>query len=62
MVKAVTMETTFLLTEAMTKYENFEAAQIAVSRLEKVGRYRMLRAQNPVFVFSADILPKEEEA
>ena len=56
------METTALLTEALASYEHFEAAQIAVSRLEKVGRYRMLRAQNPVFVFSADILPKEEEA
>ena len=59
---AVTMETTAFLTEALANYEHFEAAQIAVSRLEKVGRYRMLRAQNPVFVFLADILPKEEEA
>lgn len=32
---------------------DYEAAQIAVSRLEKVGSYRMFRASNPVFVFSA---------
>ena len=32
---------------------DYEAAQIAVSRLEKVGAYRMFRASNPVFVFSA---------
>ncbi|MBR1606734.1 MAG: precorrin-6y C5,15-methyltransferase (decarboxylating) subunit CbiE [Clostridia bacterium] len=47
---AVTMESAQEFAALLPEYE---AAQIAVSRLEKVGSYRMLRAQNPVFVFSA---------
>ena len=52
---AVTMETAQLLTEEMGKYADFSASQVAVSRLERVGHYRMFRAQNPVFVFSCTI-------
>ena len=47
---AVTLES---VQELAALLPDFEAAQIAVSRLEKVGGYRMFRAQNPVFVFSA---------
>ena len=47
---AVTMESA---QEFAALLPDYEAAQIAVSRLEKVGSYRMFRAQNPVFVFSA---------
>lgn len=50
---AVTMESASLYMDALSRYADFSAAQIAVSRLEKVGRYRMFRAQNPVFVFSS---------
>ena len=50
---AVTMETAALLTARLSFCSDFSAAQIAVSRLERVGGYQMLRAQNPVFVFSA---------
>ena len=47
---AVTMESA---QEFAALLPDYEAAQIAVSRLEKVGAYRMFRASNPVFVFSA---------
>ena len=50
---AVTMESAALLTRLLSGCADFAAAQIAVSRLEQAGGYRMLRAQNPVFVFSA---------
>ena len=52
---AVTMETAQLLTGEMGNYADFSASQVAVSRLERVGHYRMFRAQNPVFVFSCTI-------
>ena len=52
---AVTMESAALLTHSLAGYQDFSAVQIAVSRLEPVGSYRMFRAQNPVFVFSATV-------
>ncbi len=56
---AVTMESAALFMERFSGYSCFSAAQIAVSRLEKVGRYNLFRAQNPVFVFSANMEAKE---
>ena len=50
---AVTMESAELYMKLLSGYADFSAAQVAVSRLEKVGRYNMFRAQNPVFVFAA---------
>ncbi|MBR4234787.1 MAG: precorrin-6y C5,15-methyltransferase (decarboxylating) subunit CbiE [Clostridia bacterium] len=50
---AVTMESASFFTEALSRYAGFSAVQLQVSRLEKVGRYSMFRAQNPVFVFAA---------
>lgn len=50
---AVTMESASLLTQALSRYEDLTASQIAVTRLEKAGRYTMFRAQNPVFVMAA---------
>lgn len=50
---AVTMETASLCADLLSRYADFSAAQISVSRLERTGRYRMFRAQNPVFLFSA---------
>ena len=41
--------------DLLQKKKNFSAVQIAVSRAELMGGYHMLRAQNPVFVFSADL-------
>ena len=50
---AVTMESAELYMKLLSGYADFSAAQVAVSRLEKMGRYNMFRAQNPVFVFAA---------
>jgi precorrin-6Y C5,15-methyltransferase (decarboxylating) len=52
---AVTMESAQLYMKLLSCYADFSAAQTAVSRLEKVGRYNMLKAQNPVFVFAATL-------
>lgn len=54
-IAAITLET---LSEATTLlkergYANFEVAQISVSRSERLGSYRMLKPQNPVFLISA---------
>ena len=51
---AVTLESAHFLTRRLSRWKNFEAAQVAVSRLEPAGAYRLFRAQNPVFLFSAD--------
>ncbi len=51
---AVTLESAHRLTERLSRWGDFEAAQIAVSRLETVGGSRMFRAQNPVFILSAN--------
>ena len=51
---AVTLESCGEFTRLLSAHGNFRAAQVAVSRLEKLGGYRMFRAQNPVFIFTAD--------
>lgn len=50
----VTLESAHRLTERLSRWREFDAAQIAVSRLESVGGYHMFRAQNPVFILSAN--------
>ena len=52
---AVTMESAQEYWALLREYRHFSAVQIAVSRIEPVGGYHMLRAQNPVFLFSADM-------
>lgn len=52
---AVTLESIRVFFDLLQKKKNFSAVQIAVSRAELMGGYHMLRAQNPVFVFSADL-------
>ena len=56
---AVTMESIQEFFALLRDKKDFSAVQIAVSRAEAVGDYHMLRAQNPVFVFSAVIGGKE---
>ncbi len=51
---AVTLESAHALTMRLSTWKNLEAAQVSVSRLEQAGAYRLLKAQNPVFLFSAD--------
>lgn len=53
---AVTVETLSHTLSVLEKlgFQEIEAVQIAVTPLEKRGRYHMMSAQNPVFVISAD--------
>lgn len=50
---AVTMESAHELLERLSAWQELEAFQAGITRLDRVGRYRMFRAQNPVFVISA---------
>lgn len=52
---AVTMESAQELLRLMQPMADFEARQVAVSNLESVGHYTMFKAENPVFIFSANV-------
>ena len=54
-VSAVSLKTIVLCTEVLAgdKFENFDAAQVAVSRMKTVGKTQIWQAQNPVVIFSA---------
>ena len=52
---AVTMESAQEYGTLLQDFDHFSDVQIAVSRIEPVGGYHMFRAQNPVFIFSADM-------
>lgn len=51
-VNAVTVQTIAQITEYMSQKENYtyEAVQVQVNRLRKVGSYDMFNAQNPVYI------------
>ena len=49
------MESAQALLRLMLPMVDFEARQVAVSALESVGRYTMFKAENPVFIFSANV-------
>ena len=51
---AVTLESAEEYRKLFQTYRHFTALQIAVSRIEPIGTYHMFRAQNPVFIFSAE--------
>ena len=53
-VNSVTAETTALCLEAVSHFSFtwYEAVQVAVTRLNKVGRYHMQQSQNPVWVIT----------
>ena len=53
-VNTVTMETQTEVLECVRKFgfDIFEAVSVNISRSRKVGRYNMMNAQNPVFVFT----------
>lgn len=57
---AVTLESATALMEALKRWHGLRAAQVAVNRIERVGRYNMFKAQNPVFVISADWRPQSD--
>ena len=48
------METQTEVLECVRKFgfDIFEAVSVNISRSRKVGRYNMMNAQNPVFVFT----------
>ena len=52
---AVTLESVRETFDLLRNRKDFSAVQVAVSRVESVGDYHLLRAQNPVFVFSAEV-------
>ena len=52
---AVTMESIREYFDLLRDRKGFSAVQIAVSRVEPAGDWHLLRAQNPVFVFSAEV-------
>ena len=58
---AVTLESMQEYFALLRDQKDFSAVQIAVSRAEAAGSYHMLRAQNPVYVFSAEICGKAKE-
>ena len=51
---AVTLESAAATIELAKRgsFKDFDASQIAVSRLRRVGEYNMFQANNPVFLFS----------
>lgn len=59
---AVTLESASALMQCLAHWQGLRAAQVVVNRLERVGRYNMFKAQNPVFVISADWRAKGDAA
>ena len=49
---AVTLETITELTEASKAFEFCDVAEINVSKPRTLGRYRLMTAQNPVYIFT----------
>ena len=62
-VSAVSLKTIALCTEVLAgdKFENFDAAQVAVSRMKTVGKTQIWQAQNPVVIFYATPRPPKGE-
>ena len=54
-VSAVSLKTAALCTQELAgeKFADFDAAQVAVSRIKTVGQTQIWQAQNPVVIFSA---------
>ena len=49
---AVTLETVAELTELSKSFEICDIAEVAVSKPRTLGRYRLMTAQNPVYIFT----------
>ena len=63
-VSAITLETLARATELLAGagWEGFDAAQVQASRADKIGPYHLMRAQNPVFLVSAQGVAGAPEA
>lgn len=55
-VNAVTIETLNIVEFFLTKnhYKDIEIIQVSISRLEKLGNSKILKANNPVFILSGE--------
>ena len=53
-INAISMETICEIKEILTLYpiENQEIVQIQVSRTKEVGKYHLMQAENPVWIFA----------
>ena len=49
---AVTLETVAELTEVSKSFETCDIAEVSVSKPRILGRYRLMTAQNPVYIFT----------
>ena len=49
---AVTLETVAELTELSKSFETCDIAEVSVSKPRVLGRYRLMTAQNPVYIFT----------
>lgn len=56
---AVTLETIAQMTQCMHRFPvtNEEVLQVSVSRAAILGNYRLMRAENPIYIFSFDFRP-----
>lgn len=60
-VSAITLETIVQLENLGEKYPDKDIVQVQISRGEKLGRYHLMRGQNPVYLFSFGGKDKEDE-
>lgn len=51
-VNTVTLETLAELTEISREFDVCDIAEVSVSKPRELGRYRLMTAQNPVFIFT----------
>ncbi len=54
-VSALTLENLFTALKAFEGDFDFEVVEVIAARAEKLGRYRALKARNPVFILSGEI-------
>lgn len=51
-VNAVTLETIAEMTELAKKFDYCDIAEVSVAKARALGRYRLMTAQNPVYIFT----------
>ena len=49
---AFDLETVAELTEVSKSFETCDVAEVSVSKPRTLGRYRLMTAQNPVYIFT----------
>jgi len=51
-VNTVTLETLAELTEISKEFDFCDIAEVSISKPRKLGKYQLMTAQNPVFIFT----------